>query len=505
MEETEHAPTSPWMEVEGRPRPSLAGDLDVDVAVVGGGITGLTAAYLLAGEGRRVCVLEARRLVAGVSGGTTAHLTEALDTRYHELIRTFGEEGAATAARSQRAAIDRVERIVRDEGIDAGLRRVPGWLYAESAQAAPEVEREAEAVARLGLDARLTTDVPLPFSTTVALRFERQAELHPRRYLLPLADRIEALGGSIFEHTRVTDFEDGTPCTVHAPGGTVTARAVLFCTHANVSAKLLLQPKLAQYRSYVIALRSRGPLLPGLFWDTADPYHYVRGLDDGQGPLVLVGGEDHKVGQEDDTRRPFARLEEWAIRRFDWSSIAYRWSAQVVEPVDGLPYVGRNPAGHHVYLATGYAGNGITSGTMAAMLLADLALGRESPWASLYDPGRKRTLAQPSHAAELVAENLDFPAHLLRDRLSPAEAHGLDEVARGEGKIVQLGGHKVACFRDEQGQVHALSPACTHLGCHVAWNAAERSWDCPCHGSRFAPTGEVIDGPAIEPLPKKKL
>ena len=494
--------SSLWIETQpAEPYPALAGDITADVAVIGGGITGVTAALLLARAGLSVVLVEARRVGEVDTGHTTAHVTELLDTRYHTLISDFGEEGATMAAASQRAAIERIAAFIREEHLECDFLRVPGFLYAETAEQEHEIEREAKAAVRVGLDARIVRDTALPFPVRSALRIEDQAQFHPLRYLRPLAAALARESGArVFEHTRALDFEDGSPCRVVTEKGVITARDVLVTTYSPVANKVFLHTKIAAYRTYALAMR--GQLAEGLYWDTADPYHYTRTQPYEGGQLLIVGGEDHKTGTERDTDAPFARLEAYARARFGDGPILHRWSGQILEPIDGLPFIGKNSASKHTYVATGYAGNGMTSGTFAGMLLADLVRDASNPYAWLYDATRMKPIAG---AATFLQENIDYPKHLIGDRLKSAEAHGFLEIAPGEGKILTVNGHKLAVYRGESGGLTALSPVCTHLGCHVTWNTAERSWDCPCHGSRFDTQGQVINGPSTKPLEQKPL
>jgi Rieske Fe-S protein len=277
---------------------------------------------------------------------------------------------------------------------------------------------------------------------------------------------------------------------------------VLVLTNAPVSTRFALHPKVAAYRSYAVAARLEKPFPPGLFWDMQDPYHYTRAQKTRSGSFLIVGGEDHKTGKKKDTGKCFDRLREYAETQFGIADISHRWSGQVIEPTDGLPFIGRNPGGRHVHVATGFSGTGMTFGTLAAMILSDAVLGVENPWAKLYDATRVKPLAQ---AREFVAENVDFPAHLVTDRLVRGEAGSIDQVPSGEGRLLRSGRKMVAVYRDEAGTVHARSAVCTHLGCHVQWNQEERSWDCPCHGSRFDVDGAVLNGPAVKGLEEAPL
>ena len=478
--------------------PPLRDDLTVHAAVIGGGITGLTAALRLAEEGRKVAVLEMHHVGGGETGRTTAHLTELVDNGYATIAGDFGDEGAALVARSSRDTIDWIERTVYGLGIPCQFERVPGFLYSEHGDHMEWVRAEVEHARRAGLDATFTRDVPLPFRTLGALRLDRQAQFHPRQYLAGLAERIVSRGGLIFEGTRAEAVHDGEPCRIETELGRVTAQAVIVATNVPIN-RVALITKLPAYRSYAMAVRLRDGAPHGLFWDTADPYHYIRCHETSGRSVLIVGGEDHKTGATRDTEAHYAALADYASRRFSVDRIEHQWSGQIIEPVDGLPYIGLNTASSHVYVATGYAGNGMTYGTLAGLITADLILGRPNPYAALYDATRVKPFAA---AKDYVSENVTYPAHLLRDRVAAldVEATGLEAVARGTGRIVRLEGRKCAVYRDERGDVHALSPVCPHMGCDVAWNAAETSWDCPCHGSRFTVTGEVLNGPAVRPL-----
>jgi glycine/D-amino acid oxidase-like deaminating enzyme/nitrite reductase/ring-hydroxylating ferredoxin subunit len=483
--------------------PAQSGDVTYDVAVIGGGITGISTACLLQQAGRRVAVLEARRIGKGESGKTTAHLTAALDTRYHVLASRFGADGARLAAEGQRAAIDRIARFVDELKIVCDFRRLPGFLYAERAEEKDELLREAAAARQAGLTAELTSTVPLPFPTALGLRFEDQATFHPRLYLQALADAFVAGGGAIHEETPVVDVEDGRPCRVLSDRGVVTAAAVIVAAHVPISNRFLLHAKLAAYRTYALAVEMPFET-DALFWDLGDPYHYTRRQRIDGRTYVIVGGEDHKVGEADDTTVPFERLEAYVCARYRYEPAAtdYRWSGQIIEPADGLPYVGRNSLSSHVFVATGYSGNGMTNGTLAAMVLADEVCGRQSRFRELLDPTRIKPLAS---ARAFVAENVDYPKHLLKDRLPLPGAAELARLPPGEGEVLSLDGRRLAVYRNANGELSALSPVCTHLGCLVHWNTTEKSWDCPCHGSRFDPHGRVLNGPAVTPLEAKPL
>jgi glycine/D-amino acid oxidase-like deaminating enzyme/nitrite reductase/ring-hydroxylating ferredoxin subunit len=471
----------------------LDADIAVDVAIVGGGITGLTTAVLLAEAGKRVALLESRQLGSGVTGSTTAHVTEVIDTRYHELESSFGREGARLVRASSRDAMATIARLAG--GADCGLERVSGYLFSEDEAQIAALDAELLAAERAGALVE-RTEVPLPFPTQGGLRFSDQLQLEPLQYLGALVARLSGSSARIFEGTTMLDVDgSGRPRIVTDVGPTVIADSVVLATHAPF-AKLTLQLELAQYRSYALAGRlASAPA--GMYWDMADPYHYVRrAWVDGHTYLV-VGGEDHRTGTvpELGADAPFRQLESYATR-FGMQADA-RWSAQVVESADGLPFIGRPDPDQNVYVATGFGGNGTTFGTLAAMLITDAILERKNPYAELYRANRFKALTA---LRSVVSENVETAAHLVAGHLKPVSDTPLAQLPIGVGRIVRHDGHRLAVYRDQDGAVHAVSSVCTHQGCQVAFNELERSWDCPCHGSRFDLDGAVLDGPATKPL-----
>lgn len=488
-------------------RPPLAADLEADVCVVGAGIAGLTTAYLLAAAGRRVVVLDKGPLGGGETAQTTAHLSSALDDGYRQLEALHGADGARLAYESHQAAIERIGEIVAAEAIDCGYQRLDGYLFLAPEHGPELLERELAAAHRAGFaDVERLGRAPLDgFDTGPCLRFPRQAQFHPLRYLAGLAAAVERRGGRLFTGSFVEEVEGGEEARVRVRGGpTVRADAVVVATNSPISDRVAVHSKQAPYRTYAIGLRvPAGSVPPGLFWDTLEFYHYVRVEPDPDGrgthDLLIVGGEDHKTGQADDAALRYDRLEAWTRARFAQAgAVKFRWSGQVLEPVDGLGYIGRDPlGGGHVYVATGDSGHGMTHGTIAGLLISDLVLGRENPWARLYDPGRVRVRAEA--VKEFLRENLNVAAQYT-EWLTGGEVASAAEIEPGAGAVLRRGATKLAVYRDEAGVLHERSAVCTHLGCIVRWNSEERSWDCPCHGSRFAPTGEVLTGPALRPL-----
>jgi glycine/D-amino acid oxidase-like deaminating enzyme/nitrite reductase/ring-hydroxylating ferredoxin subunit len=481
--------------------PQLDADLHAEVVVVGGGITGVTTALLLAEAGKRVTLLESRTLAAGVTGGTTAHLTEALDTRYHELESSFGKEGAALARASSREAIEKIAELAGARGGDCGFERLSGYLFAEDEQQLSELDDELAAAERAGATVSRQNDVPLPWAVKGALVFANQAQFRPTDYLRHLVERLAQTDARIHEGVTVSNVESEGQLRLETDvGRRVTADAVVLATHAPFQ-NLKLQVELAQYRSYVVSGAIAAPL-PGLFWDLADPYHYVRSVAIDGKHYAIVGGGDHRTGTipKGGADAPFVELEAYAARL--GAAVSERWSAQVVEPSDGLPFIGKPDRGIELYLAQGYSGNGMTFGTLSAMLISDALLGRANRYAELYRADRFKPLAS---AAAVLSENAETAAHLVAGHVKPISDQPVERLARGEGCILKVDGKKLAVYRDDNGAVHAVSAVCTHQGCQVSFNPVEQSWDCPCHGSRFDVDGRVLHGPAKKPLEKHEL
>jgi glycine/D-amino acid oxidase-like deaminating enzyme/nitrite reductase/ring-hydroxylating ferredoxin subunit len=478
-------------------------NLDVDVIVVGGGITGLSAAHLLSTAGQSVAVLERARCAEIDTGHTTAHLTMVTDVRLSELVHRFGRTHAQAVWDAGLAAIAQIDANVRDNDIECGFEWVDGYLHAPNRQASRDeseaLREEADLASDLGFDATFVYDVP--FVGGPGVLFENQARFHPRKYLAGLARAIRASGGEIFEHSAADEFSE-KPFGIKSNGHLVRCKDIVIATHnplvgtSGLASATLFQTKLALYTSYVVCGRVPRDTIPdALFWDTADPYQYVRLDREGGHDVVIFGGEDHKTGQVLDTDACFDRLERALIAGVPEIAATHRWSGQVIETPDGLPYIGKMT--DHQYAATGFAGNGMTFGTLAAIMITDAVRGRRNPWTELFDPGRA---ALRRGLWEYIKENADYPYYLIRDRFAGAESRSLRSVKRGQGKIVEYRGKKVAAYRDESGELTLRSATCTHMGCVVGWNQAERTWDCPCHGSRFKPTGDVISGPAESPL-----
>src|SRR5215218_7373896 len=480
----------------------LAGHARADVAVVGAGIAGMSVAYHLAKAGQSVLVLDDNAVGGGETGQTTAHLTSAMDDYYQVLEKVHGKDGARLAYESHQGAIDTIERIVAAEGIDCDFFRVDGYWFLSPDRDVSFLEKERDAATRAGAQGlEILPRIPVDgWESGPTLRYPNQGQFHALRYLEGLTRAVVAAGGRIHTGNHVTGVEGGAAPKVSGEGFSVSAGTVVIATNSPISDRFSIHTKQAPYRTFVVAGKLPAGAVPRLLcWDTLDPYHYLRTQPvdgDPSSAWLIVGGEDHKTGHHDDADDRYARLEAWTRQRFPVTSFELRWSGQVLEPVDYMGFIGRDPGySENVYVATGDSGQGMTHGTIAGILISDLVLGRPNEWETLYDPSRK-TLSFDS-AKQFLEENLDV-AFQYKDLLpTGGEVAGAAEIAPGTGAVLQHGAAKVAAYRDDAGVLHQRSAYCTHLGCVVKWNGEEKSWDCPCHGSRFSPTGdEVLNGPA---------
>ena len=508
MKDDSKQTTSLWMATAtAPPEPTLDHDTRADVCVVGAGIAGMTTAYLLARRGVSVVVLEAGCVGGGQTGRTTAHLSNALDDRYTEIERLHGVQGSRLAADSHTRAIDCIESIVREENIDCDFERLDGYLFLPPGGSPDLLARELQAARRAGLGVEGVPRAPLAdFDTGPCLRFPRQGQFHPLKYLTGLTRAFQQAGGRIYTETHADQITGGNAARIQTRRGpVVTAAAVVVATNSPINDRIVIHHKQASYLTYVIAAGIPcGSVPKALYWDTLDPYHYVRlqsdSSGDGKAPhdLLIVGGEDHKTGQADDQSARYTRLERWARELFpSMQEIEYYWSGQVRETIDGLAFIGRNPLdAANVFIATGDSGMGMTHGTIAGMLLTDLILGRPNPWAGLYDPSRTPVRA----AGEYYKESINLMGQYA-DWLAAGEISSVWEIPAGSGAVVRCGLGKAAVYRNEQGELIVLSAVCRHLGCIVHWNDVEKTWDCPCHGSRYVACGQVLDGPAYQDLP----
>lgn len=473
--------------------------VDVDVAVLGAGIAGLSTALLLKNAGLRVAVVEAARVSGATTGHTTAKVSAQHGLIYDTLRSKFGEDGARAYAEANVAAVDLIEALIGEHGIECEWERRPAYAYTEQDSRVGDIEKEVEAAREAGLPASYTEETDLPWDVKAAVRFDDQAQFHPRSYCLALARLIDGDGSSVFEDTRALDVEEGSPCVVKTERHDVRAAFVVLATHLPFLDRGLFFAKCHPEREYVLGIALREPVPRGMYISVEQPTRSVRQHPFDGGDLLILGGESHKTGQDDDPERRYAALEEFARERFAVSSVDYRWSTQDHMPVDQLPYIGRLRRGSdRLFVATGFRKWGMTNGTVAGIVISDQILGRSNPWTELFDPNRVKPAAS---AKEFVKENLNVAKRFVTDRIAARASLPLDELAPGDGQVMSVDGEQVAVSRDAGGALHVLSPRCTHLGCIVQWNPAETTWDCPCHGSRFTQDGAVVDGPAVTGLP----
>lgn len=482
---------------------------EVDVVVVGGGIAGVTIAYTLTMAGKKVALVEDGFIGSGETGRTTAHLVTALDDRYYNLEKLFGKEDAKRIAQSHASAIDFVERISLRENIHCEFERVNGYLFLHDSDKPENLDKELEAAKRCGLEVEMTSII-LGQKSQLAIKYANQAQFHPLKYLKGLCDVIIKNGGDIYTNTHAKKISDEG--IVSDDGFTIKADHVVIATNSPVNNKYAMHLKQYAYRTYVIAAKIEKDAFPhSLWWDTGDftanaeipPYHYVRtqSLNDTH-DLLIVGGEDHATGLADAEHKTeverYQLLEEWAKNNFEGiGEIVYKWSGQVMEPMDSLAYIGKNPFdSNNIFIATGDSGNGMTHGTIAGTLIRDLITGRENELEKLYAPSRiKLFKAGKTFFNEFVSGFINY----IKNKPDHTDSH-LSDIKSNEGKIIEFEGEKFGAYRDEEGHMHFVQAECTHLGCMVKWNNDEKSWDCPCHGSRFTYEGQVLNGPANSPL-----
>ena len=504
LEATNGASSSVWMATASVPTyPPLAADIDADICVVGAGIAGLSTAYLLGRKGFHVVVIDALGIGAGETGRTTAHFFPP-DEWYVDVENAFGEQSAKLVADSFSQATTMVETIIGQENIECEFERLDGYLFALPGNGFKELDKEFEAARRAGVEVEMLDRVPgLSFDTGPCVRYKNQAQFHPLKYLGGLAEAIGRNGGRIYCGTRALEVNGDDECqTVRTSNGAaIRAKAVVIATNTPFNDRVVMHTKQAGYRTYVVGMRvPKGSVPRILLWDTGDPYYYIRLATPDPGAdhdILVVGGADHKVGQDTHPQHRYDEIERWVRERYPMAQeVVYRWSGEIMEPSDGPAYLGRNPMDDkNVYVITGDSGNGMTHSTIGAMLVTDLIMGVENPWKRIYDPARK----VKHGVTDFVSEQANTLSKY-GEWVTGGEVDSPQEIAAGEGAIVREGTRKLAVYRDEQGELHAVSAKCTHLGCVVHWNAAERSWDCPCHGSRFDVDGEVLHGPAASAL-----
>lgn len=487
---------------ESTPFTALPGDMDVDIAVVGGGITGLTTAYNLVKTGKKVVVFEEKEVAKGTTGSSTGNLYIPIGERLFSIAEKHDDKTMQEVAASRKAAIDFIETCIKEHSIDCEFKRVPWYLFTtpETSKAGDQVKKEFEAAQNLNLPVSNKPPAGFPYHVHNITVIANQAQYNPLAYTQQLAVAVAKYGGIIYENTRVTDVKDGNPCVVTTNRGVVRARKVIMATHSPKGI-YAVHTAMAPYREFALGVKLSGALpQPGIYWHVhEDTLYSIRPYSGPEGNYLVVLGQSRKVGHKKDTAESFKKVEQYLKDHFSVESIEYVWAAQNYEPVDNLPYIGTSPAENHVYIATGFAADGLVYGTLAGMIISDLILEKENKWSKIYDPKRFTPVAS---AKKFVKENIDVAKHLIKDHLIYGEIKELKELNPGEGKTISIDGEKVAAYRDDARKLHLVSAICPHMGCVVHWNNGENSWDCPCHGSRFSIDGEVLEGPAYKNLSK---
>jgi glycine/D-amino acid oxidase-like deaminating enzyme/nitrite reductase/ring-hydroxylating ferredoxin subunit len=472
---------------------------DVDVAVVGGGITGVVTAFLLKEAGQKVALITDRRIGEGVTGHSTGHLTVVSDTNFKDLISKFGTEKIERLVRASDYAIALIEKIASQLKVlnAIGFERVPGFKFIEREDMRTALEEEFDAVRDIGLEAELVAKAPLPFLSLGAIRFEGQALFDPLRFVHELAKTIPGEGSFVAEGLHVTGLREEKPCVLLTDKGEFRAREVVLATHSPIGLYLSLHTRVAPYFSYVTAVKLKKPAAPGLYWDMNDPYRYLRPLSSASSDLWIVGGFDNKTGQESDPDERYQQLQEYVLSRFEVESFENMWGDEVFESVDDLPFIGLIPGSSHVYTATGFSGTGLSWGALAAQLISDAILERENAWASMFSPSRIDAL---NSFFRFVSENANVAKEMVSGWLASYPHEEIGRIPKEHGEVIEIEGKKIAVHKDRDGRLYFFDPVCPHMRGIVRWNASEKTWDCPLHGSRYTARGAVLNGPSLEGL-----
>lgn len=492
-------PQSYWMESTSQPEfPVLNEDIKADIAIIGGGFVGISTAYLLNKHGIKVAILEADHILQGTTGHTTAKITSQHGLIYSKIKSQISDELAKQYADANESAIRMIEKIVVENKIECDYIPQSAYIYTLQNDYVNKIDDEVKAASSLGIKASFLKETPLPFPVKAAIRFDDQAQFHPRKFLLPLAKKITSNGSQIFEQSRVVNIEeDGDYILITSHGKKVTAKKVIMASHYPCYNKAgMYFSRIYPERSYVVAIKAKQTYPSGMYITAEDPGRSLRSQMSKHGELILVGGEHHKTGQGKDTVKHYEALIDFANETFTVEDVPYRWSTQDCMTLDDIPYVGHfTSKTPDMYIATGFGKWGMTNSIASAMILSELIVNGSSPWQDVYTPSRQTISAS---AKNFVVENLNVAKELISGKIS-SQKQDID-IQPGEGKVIEANGQRAGAYRDEQGTLHVVDTTCTHMGCELNWNSAEKSWDCPCHGSRFTYEGDVVEGPAVKPL-----
>ena len=487
-----------------KPKPTEQKEV-YDVIIAGGGITGVTTAFLLQKNGLNCLLAEAQTLGFGTTSGTTAHLNTILDLTYSQMENKFGKDNAKLVLKAVQDAISFVQKNVQEYNLDCDFERKEGFLFSQNDKQSDELEDIYEASLRAGCDVVYADEIPVPISFEKALKFDGQGQIHPIKYIFSLAKEFENSGGHILQQCRISqvDKTDSDLLEINTSRGVIKAHNLVYATHIPPGVNIL-HFRNAPYRTYAMACVLEDDNYPdSVVYDMYDPYHYYRTQEINGQKYLIAGGNDHKTAEEPNTEQCFVELEAYLREHFSIKEVAFKWSSQFFEPVDGLPYIGHLPGNpSNVFVATGYGGNGITFSQVAALLLTDIILGNENEYEKLFSPSRVEPVAGFSN---FMKDAADVVGHLIAAPFNGEKINEIVEVAPGEGKVIVYEGRKLALYNDENGKLHPLNPACTHIKCMVAFNNTEKVWECPCHGSRFSIEGEMYTGPARKDLEKIRL
>ncbi|MCL6471199.1 MAG: FAD-dependent oxidoreductase [Firmicutes bacterium] len=479
--------------------PALEQGIEVDTAVIGGGITGITTALLLKQAGQKVALIEMHRIAKSTTGHTTAKLSSLQGLKYQTLLSNFSADKVRIYAKANQFAIDKIASIVSDQKIDCDFKRTSAYTYTESKKNIRAIEKEVEATQKVGLNTSFFESADLPFEIRGAVYLDNQAQFHPRKYLLVLSSYINNGDSYIFENTRVVNIDDGNPCIITTDQGKIRARNVVLATAFPFKDTGHFYTKLYPYYFYLTGMRINSNVPEGMYYGIDDDAYTIRNHPTKDGPLLIVGSGHHKTGQGGDTFKWYQRVENYAKERFDVESIDYYWSTEDYRTPDGIPYIGRLPKAKHIYMASGFGGWGMTNSMVAAIIISDEILEKDNPWASFFSPSR-HDIAQ--YGATFLTEGINIVEQYGKEYLVTPKKMNPADLQKGEGKLIAVDNKKIAAYKDEEGNIYTLSTKCVHMGCLVNWNGAEKTWDCTCHGSRYSYNGELIHGPALADLPE---
>lgn len=470
-----------------------------DVIIAGGGITGITTALLLQKAGKSCAVLDAHNICFGTTGGTTAHLNTMFDTPYSQISKNFSEDAAKFLAKCAKDAIALIKQHITEYNIDCGFEEAKAFTFSQNAAQSDMLKDMNDSCNEAGVPSVYTNEIPVPIPFEKAISIDGQAKFNPTQYVYGIAEAFEALDGVIVQHCRVHGVEENEETiSVSTEHGHMHCKQFIYATHIPPGINLL-HMRCAPYRSYAIAVTLKDDKYPeGLAYDLYDPYHYYRTQKVNGKNYLIAGGEDHKTAHAENTDACFNKLEAHVRKYFDVEEVSFKWSSQYFEPADGLPYIGHLPGNPgNVLVATGFGGNGMIYSQVAAMTLRDIIMNKDNEHENIFNPNRIKPIAG---FANFVKENADVAKQLVSKWFSHDKINEVAELAPGEGRVVKFEGHTIALYKDDEANLHAVNPVCTHMKCSVAWNSAEKSWDCPCHGARYGIDGKVLTGPADKDL-----